>query len=820
MSTKAKTPQSRPQPSKKLLVVFWLLVMAPFIGITSLLLLAIRSDLPDTEALANPKTNLATEVYTSDEVVIGRYYRENRSDVGYGNLPPHLVEALVATEDARFWSHSGIDFIGLVRAAAYMGKRGGGSTISQQLAKQLFTEAYETRNFFERAFLQKPKEWIIATRLEKQYTKEEIITLYLNRYDFINQAVGIKSAATIYFNKPVDSLRIEEAAMLVGMLKNASLYNPMRWPDKVLKRREVVLKQMEVYGNLTTEQYDSLRSLPLGLDFQRISHDEGYAPYFREVLRLQLREILNEKNDDGSYIRAKADGTPYDLYGDGLKVYTTIDSRLQRHAEEGVKSHLANELQNEFWKDLKRRKKENYPFYNGIKKEDRERIMRYAVRSSDRYKKYTGELCPNCNRPGFYIGTIKREGKSYHHCQAEKGGCDHQWPALNENEIEARFNEPVEMRVFSHSGPVDTLLSPLDSIIYHKSFLHAGLVSIEPTSGHIKAWVGGIDYKFFQYDNVYQSRRQVGSTFKPFVYASALRQGMHPCTELPNQKVVIEMPAPQPPWSPDNSDFKYGEMVTMKYALANSMNTVTAKLIKDFGTDVVVRTAHDMGVVSDIPSVPSIALGVAELSLFEITAANATFVNRGYYIEPTFILRIEDKRGNVIYEPELNIRQGIDEVTAYKTLMMLKGVLDGAYNRELDKRTGTGMRLRMDLSSRAYDGISVPMAGKTGTTQGNTDGWFIGLTPDLVTGVWVGAQDPSIRFSTTDKGQGANTALPIYGFYMKGAYADQRIKLSQEDFTPPEGFDPRSFDCDAFEGTKNINFDPYFEEGSDDDLFN
>lgn len=819
MSKPTKKSSAPPKRHGKLLCFFWLIVLSPFLGLSVLLFMASRSNLPDTEALANPKTNLATEVYTSDEVVIGRYYRENRSDIRYENIPTHMVEALVSTEDARFWDHSGIDFIGLVRAAFYLGKRGGGSTITQQLAKQLFTEEYERISFLERALLQKPKEWIIATRLERQYTKEEIIVLYLNRYDFINQAVGVKSAAHIYFNKPVDSLKVEEAAMLVGMLKNASLYNPLRWPEKVEKRREVVLKQMVVYGNFTQEAYDSLRVLPLGLNYQRVSHDEGSAPYFREVLRMELRNILTEKHPDGSFVRAKADGSPYDLYGDGLKVYTTIDSRLQEYAEAGLKRHLATELQKDFWRDLRKRRDENYPFYNGIAKEDRERILHQAVKNSDRYKKYSGDLCPECNRPSFYISAIRRDGKDYFHCDAEKGGCDTEWLKLSDKEIEERFNTPVEMRVFSHAGSIDTTMSPIDSIRYHKSFLHASLVSVEPASGHIKAWVGGIDYKFFQFDNVYQSRRQVGSTFKPFVYASALRLGMHPCTELPNQKVVIDMPAGQPPWSPDNSDYKYGEMVTMKYALANSMNTVTAKLIKDYGTDIVVRTAHDMGIVSEIPSVPSIALGVAELSLFEITAANATFANKGYYIEPNFILRIEDKRGNVIYEPELNIRQGIDELTAYKTLSMLKGVVDGAYNKEIGKTTGTGMRLRMDLSSREYDGIRVPMAGKTGTTQSNTDGWFIGITPDLVTGVWVGAQDPAVRFSTTDKGQGANTALPIYGYYMKAVYADDKIEISQGDFEAPEGFDPASLDCGTFDGSKKFNFDSN-DSIDDDDLFN
>lgn len=805
---------------KKWKLVFWLLVVSPFAGIGVLLILASMSSLPDTEALANPKTNLATEVFTTDDKVIGRYYRENRSDIRFENLPPHLVDALVSTEDVRYWDHSGVDFKGLARAAFFLGKKGGGSTIPQQLAKLLFTREYETSNFLERALLQKPKEWIIATRLERQYTKEEIVALYLNRYDFLNQAVGIKSAAYIYFNKPVDSLSINESAMLVGMLKNSSYFNPLRRPEEVIKRREVVLSQMMRNDVITEQQYDSLRQLPLGLDYQRVSHDEGSAPYFREVLRQKLKDILETKNSDGSYAYAKADGSPFDLYSDGLKVYTTIDSRLQKYAEDAVERHLGGELQKDFWKDLKRRKDEKSPFYNGIANEDRDRIMKQAVRQSDRYQQLTGNLCPECHRPEYYIGTTKVEGRNFFFCDDEKGGCGHQWPELNEDEIGKVFETPVSMRVYSHQGTVDTIMSPIDSIKYHKSFLHAGLLSIEPSSGHVKAWVGGIDYKYFQFDNVYHSRRQVGSTFKPFVYATALRLGMHPCTELPNQKVVIEMPDGQPPWSPDNSDFKYGGMVTMKYALANSMNTVTAKLIKEYGTDVVVRTAQDMGITSKVPSVPSIALGVAELSLFEMVAANATLANKGVYIEPIIIVRIEDKNGNVIYEPELNIRQGIDEVTAYKTIELMKGVVDGAYNRETGKTSGTGVRLRMDLASREYDGIKTPMAGKTGTTQNNTDGWFMGLTPALVTGVWVGAQDPGVRFSSTDKGQGANTGLPIFGYYMKAAYADKSLAMPTTDFEAPEGFDPSSLDCRKYREDKSVNFGSEVEETvEDEELF-
>jgi penicillin-binding protein 1A len=811
-----KKKKQQPTP-KKYLVAFWLLVLAPFIGLGLLLVIASSSNLPDTEALANPKTNLATEVYTADSKVIGRYYRENRSDIKFENLPPHLVEALISTEDARYWDHSGVDFMGLVRAIAYMGKRGGGSTISQQLAKLLFTEEYENTTFLERALLQKPKEWIISTRLEKQYTKEEIIALYLNRYDFLNQAVGIKSAAFIYFNKPVDSLNVQESAMLVGMLKNSSLYNPLRREELVTKRREVVLNQMVNFGSLDEEAYDSLRMTSLGINFQRVSHDEGLAPYFREVLRSEMKKILAEENPDGSLKRAKKNGTAYDLYGDGLKVYTTLDSKLQEHAEWAVEEHLKENLQKDFFKDLRRRKDANYPFYNGIRETDRERIMRIAVKQSERYKKLTGALCPDCKRPAFYIIEQSFEGMDHFHCDETKGGCSHTWVKPNDDQIEEIFKTPTPMHVFSHYGTIDTILSPIDSIKYSKSILHAGLLSVDPRTGYVKAWVGGINYKYFQYDNVYQSRRQVGSTFKPFVYASAIRMGMHPCSELPNQKICIDMPEGQPPWCPDNSDFKYGEIVTLKYALANSMNTITAKLIKDMGTDVVVTTAHDMGIKSDIPSVPSIALGVAELSLFEMVGANATFVNKGVYIEPIFITRIEDKNGNTIYEPELNIRQGLDESTAYLTLQMMKGVVDGAYNKEKGKTSGTGVRLRMDLASRKYDNIKVPMAGKTGTTQNNTDGWFMGLTPELVTGVWVGAQDPAVRFSRTEDGQGANTALPIYGYYMNKVYSDPAISISKEDFKVPEGFERGELDCNSFNGAINgLNFETETEETLED----
>ena len=729
-------------------LLLWLVGLGPLLGLAGLVGLARMGDLPETEALANPKTDFATRVYSFDGKVLGRYYTENRSDARFETLPPHLVEALTSTEDARFYDHAGIDFIGLARAIAYMGKRGGGSTVTQQLAKLLFTDKYETTSFFERAVLQKPKEWIIATRLERHYTKEEIVALYLNRYDFINQAVGIESAANVYFNKPASELNVQESAMLVGMLKNSALYNPLRRPELVRDRRNVVLAQMVKYDHLEPEVADSLQALPLGLQFQRVSHDEGAAPYFRETLRAELKRMLAEKDEDDAYVLAKADGSAYDIYRDGLRVITTIDSRMQAYAESAVHRHLAGELQESFERDLRDRPKNVAPFFEDIEPEARKAIVDVAMRDSDRYKKGVGKLCPACNRPGYYIESIAMDdGRDGFKCGSEKGGCGHVWHAHTDKEMRDIFKRPVAMKIFSHKGAVDTVLSPLDSILHRKAILHAGLVSVEPATGHIKAWVGGIDYKHFQYDNVGQSRRQVGSTFKPFVYATALRLGAEPCDEFPNQKTCIDLPrgSDPPRWCPDNSDEDYGEMVTLEYALANSMNTVTAKLIKDYGTRRVIDLAHALGIESDIPNVPSIALGVAQLTLRELVSANASLVNQGVYVQPTFIARIEDRYGNAIYEPKQEIRQGLDDRTAYQVIQMMKGVVDGAWNEEKAKRMGTGIRLRYDSDARDYDGIRAPMAGKTGTTQNNTDGWFMGLTPDLVTGVWVGAQDPTVR---------------------------------------------------------------------------
>ncbi len=817
----AKSSKKKAQPSfTRQRVWTWLIGLGPLLGLAGLTVLASFGELPDTDTLANPKTDLATRVFTTDGKLIGRYYSENRADARYGELPSNLVDALISTEDARFTGHSGIDFIGLARAIAYMGKRGGGSTLTQQLAKQLFTEQYDRTSTLERAFLQKPKEWIIAARLERFYTKDEIVALYLNRYDFLNQAVGVKSAANIYFDKDVSELELHESAMLVGMLKNSSLFNPLRRPELVLNRRNVVFGQMQRYGRINEAEADSLRALPLGLNYQKVSHDEGLAPYFREALRAELKELFGAKDAQGDWLLAKADGAPYDLYRDGIQVHTTIDSRLQAAAETAVQRHLGEELQATLNRDLRSRSKSEWPFYEGIERTDRDLIINQAKKQSERYRIYAGKFCPECERPGFYIEKEDNaEGNPIWHCDEEKGGCSHTWHRPSAKEIEAKFKEPVEMRVFTHKGPRDTVLSPLDSILYHKSLLHAGLMSIEPQTGHVKAWVGGMDYRYFKYDNVSQSKRQVGSIFKPFVYATALRYGMERCTELPNQRICIELPGDQPDWCPDNSDFEYGEVVTLEYALANSMNTISAKLIKEFGPERVIQLARALGIESEIPAVPSIALGASQLTLKEITSANAALVNGGVYVKPTIITRIEDKYGNVIWTPEPELRQGLDERTAYTVVDMMKGVMDGAYNPKTGERKGTGIRLRMDIERRLYDNIKVPMAGKTGTTQGHSDGWFMGMTPELVTGVWVGAQDPAVRFSTIANGQGANTALPIYGFYMNAAYADEGLGLSQADFVRPEGMGLDSLDCRQLMELNQATFGGSGAGFDDDDLF-
>ncbi|HRT52648.1 MAG TPA: transglycosylase domain-containing protein, partial [Flavobacteriales bacterium] len=659
-----------------------------------------------------------------------------------------------------------------LRALVFLGKKGGASTITQQLAKMLFHEP--ARGFFSRV-RQKSQEWLISAKLEREYTKDEIIAMYLNRFDWINQAVGINSAARIYFNTTPDSLAVHQAALLVGMCKNPALFNPLRRPDTTLTRRNVVLYQMEKNGFITGAQRDSLKALPLSLDFQRVDHTEGPAPYLREVLREELKSLLAAKDPKTGALRiAKADGTPYDIYTDGLRIYTTIDPRMQRYAEFAVREHLGTELQPQFFKDIKDKK--NRPFDFRVTKEEVASIMDAAMKRSDRYKTYTGKLCANCQRPAAYITTTVTDCKKYYHCDPAKGGCDTKWPVRSEKEIVAAFDQKEKMRVFSWKGEIDTLFSPNDSIRYYKSFLLSGLLSLDPATGFVKAWVGGPDFKHFQYDHVQQAHRQVGSTFKPFIYATAIREGMDPCLRVPNQKTCFDMPEGQPDWCPENSDAKYGGVLTLKRALANSVNTVTAYLMKQYSPQAVTVLARHMGVKSKLDPVPSLCLGVADLSLLEMTSAFATFANEGVHIEPIVFTRIEDKNGNTIYDATPVTTEALDPRTSFIMLDMLKGVADH----------GTAMRLRMGWGNRAkYGNIKYPTACKTGTTQNNSDGWFIGITPDLVTGVWTGAEDRSVRFSRTDLGQGANMALPIYGYFMNKVYADPSITISTGDFVRP-----------------------------------
>ena len=804
----SEQPQSKKR-FKKFIFFFWLSVLGPGIGITVIMFLAANDylgALPTFEELESPNSNLATEIYSSDGKILGKYFKENRTNIIYNDLSPHLVNALVATEDERFYSHSGVDFKGLVRAVLYVGTKGGASTVTQQLSKMLFTT--RPAHKLER-IKQKIKEWVIAGRLERQYTKNEIIAMYFNKLDFVNNAVGIKSASYVYFGVNPNMLQIEQAALLVGMAKNPSLFNPIRRPDTTLHRRNVVLYQMRKNDFISTMEYDSLTQIPLGLKYNVVDHKEGLAPYFREILRSQVKDIFSEKNSLGNYKYHKPGEPqePYNIYKDGLKIYTTIDSRLQRYAEKAVTTHLKTELQNDLFRDLKKRSKKKYPFDWRVSEEQVASILNRAMKQTQRYRILTGKECANCGRRGKYITkSAKKNGDEIFVCSAED--CLYEKHVMPEDSIDIMFNTPDTMKVFSWDGERDTVMTPMDSIRYYKSFLQAGLMSMDPHTGFIKAWVGGINYHHFKYDHVKQGKRQVGSTFKPFVYSLAIQNGLSPCYEVPNVPVIFQKEkwGMEDDWSPKNSDELYGCNVSLKYGLANSMNTVTAWVLSQYGSDApqnVIRLARKMGITSYLPPVPSICLGVADLSLYEMVGANSTFVNKGVWTEPIFITRIEDKNGNVIQDFIPETREAMSEETAYVMLNLMKGVVDGVYSQCMgdkmkanrDKngrgsvmyRPGTGMRIRgRKTEQRPYVGIKYPMAGKTGTTQNNSDGWFMGLTPDLVTGVWVGAEDRGVRFSRTTLGQGANTALPIYGYYMNDVYEDEDILISKKDFEKPK----------------------------------
>jgi penicillin-binding protein 1A len=731
---------------------FWLLFICGISLIPVIFLLAsfgAFGSMPDHTALENPRTNLATEVISSDGVTLGKfYYEDNRTPVSFKELPKHLVDALIATEDIRYFDHAGIDARGTLRALFKFGQGGGASTISQQLAKQLF-HGEGSRNTFGR-ITQKIKEWVIATRLEKQYTKEEIIAQYFNIYDFGNNADGIRSAARIYFGKEPSALNLKESAMLVGMFKNSSLYNPRpeRNPVGTKNRRNVVLSQMEKYGFITQTVKDSLQQTPLDLNYTPESHREGIATYFRAYLKTFLKDWINKSEN------VKPNGKKYNIYKDGLKIYTTIDSRMQFLAEQSVTEHM-KALQAEFFVQNTPRRNPTAPFLD-LEDEEIERLLKLGMKRSERWRKMRYDL----KKPV--------------------------------REIIASFDKPTKMRIFSWTAPnneIDTILTPMDSMRYYKFFLRAGMMSMEPQTGFVKAWVGGFNYKHFQYDMVKQGKRQVGSTFKPFVYAAAIDQlQLSPCDTFPKAQITI--PAfkygNMKPWAPKNSSKNYAGFETLKSALANSRNTITARLMNEIGPQPVIDLAKNLGVEQRIPAVPSIALGTPDLSVYEMVAAYSTFANKGVYTNPVMVTHIEDKNGTLLYQFSPQTKDVLSEEVAYVAVNLMEGVT----------KFGSGQRLRHDFAKdqAVYKEIVTgypyqfdnPIAGKTGTTQNHSDGWFMGMVPNLVTGVWVGGEDRATHFKSITYGQGASMALPIWANFMKRCYAIEDLEISKEEFEKPE----------------------------------
>lgn len=719
-------------------------------------------EMPSFDELENPQSLLASEVISRDQVVLGRYFRENRSFVVYEQLPQELVQALIATEDVRFYSHSGIDLRGLFRVVKGLltgnSSTGGGSTISQQLAKMLFP-----RQDFENKIqlvMRKFKEWVIAVKLERSYTKEEIITMYLNKYDFLNLAVGVKSAARIYFNTQPDSLQIHQSAMLVGMAKNSALFNPIRRPELTKDRRNVVLFQMKKYGYISQQQYDSISALPLGLDFQKEDFKSGLAPYFREYLRITMGANKPERSRYASWQQVrfredsvewetnplfgwckknfKPDGTNYDLYEDGLKIYTTIDSRMQEYAEQALQDHLRLELQPAFNRHLKRLKRP--PFSGDLSETDVSSLLDLSIRQSERYR------------------VLRLRG-------------------LSSGQIKQNFSEPAEMTIFTWEGEKDTIMTPIDSIRHYLGYFRSSFMAMDLETGQVRAYVGGPNYKHFMYDMVKGGKRQVGSTVKPFLYTLAMQNGLTPCTKVPNVKQQFILPDGTV-WEAKNSSSSDmdGKMVTLKWGLANSVNQISAWVMKQFNPQSVTEVMEKMGVYSKIDPVPSMFLGTSDITLYEMVGAYATFANKGVYTQPIFVTKIEDKHGNVIatFRPERH--DAIDERTAYLMINLLRGVIDN----------GTGTRLRWH---QVYGRIEGPIAGKTGTTQNHSDGWFMGVTPQLAAGVWTGADLRSIHFDDISTGQGANLALPIWGRFMKKVYADKTLEYKPDhEFEKPMNF--------------------------------
>ena len=744
---------------------FWILFLTGVLSVILVFLLAswgAFGEMPTFERLENPKTNLATEIISSDGATLGKFYLDdNRTPVDYKELPQNLVDALVATEDARYYDHSGIDGIGFLRAVAFLGQRGGASTISQQLARQLFV-GVRSKNLFQ-AVTQKIKEWVIATRLERSYTKQEIIAMYMNIYDFGYNADGIRSASRIYFGKEPNKLKIEESAVLVGMLKNSSLYNPIRREKLVLDRRNTVLAQMEKYDYITEEEKDSLQKTKMDINFSPESHREGLATYFRMYLQGYLNDWI-KKNPKP--VSAEGERDTWNIYLDGLKVYTTIDSRMQKNAEEAVTEHMKR-LQAEFFHQNTPDRNPTAPFLD-LEKDEIDRIMERAIKNSDRWRK------------------MKAADKT-------------------EEEIRASFKVKTEMTVFdwkSETQEKDTVMSPLDSIRYYKTFLRSAMMSMEPQTGHVKAWVGGLNYKHFQYDNVIQGSRQAGSTFKPFVYAAAIDQlRMSPCDQLPDSQYCIEAGKhgnPEP-WCPKNSDGRYsGNMLTLKHALANSVNTVTAQLIDKVGPKPVVSIVKNIGLTREILEVPAIALGTPEFNVYEMVGAYGTFANQGVYVKPVMVTRIEDKNGTVLFEYVPETKDVLSKEVAYTMINLLEGVTEGGSGTRLRHSFAKNQDVYKEIITGYPYGFTNPIAGKTGTTQNQSDGWFMGMVPNLVTGVWVGGEERATHFKTIYYGQGASMALPIWALYMQKNYADPELGVSKEEFVAPQNMSI-NLDCSKME---------------------
>jgi penicillin-binding protein 1A len=697
-------------------------------------------EIPSFEMLENPNSIQVSEVISDDGEVIGYIGIENRSDITYDHLSPNLIHALIATEDARFYHHSGIDLrsLGRVFFKTFLGRKessGGGSTVTQQLAKNLFKMRDLNRG--HGLVATKFSEWVTAVKLEHTYSKQEILTMYFNTVDFGSNAFGIKTAAKTFFGKIPDSLDVDEAAILVGLLKAPTTYSPVLHPDRCKERRDVVLSQMNRYGYLSDEDFEKYKAKPIDMShYTPQSHNEGLAPYLREYVRNYMKDWCRHHR--------KSNGEYYDVHRDGLRIYTSIDSRMQRYAEEAVKEHFSKEIQPAFERELKNRKGD--PFCN-LSKDQENRFLDMAMRNSDRYR------------------SLKSEG-------------------LDESEIRADFDKKVKMKVFSWNGAKDTVMTPRDSLLYCKKFLNAGLMSVEPGTGYVRAYVGGINYRFFKYDNV-RTHRQVGSTFKPFVYTMALQDlGMYPCTEVPNSEVCFQV-YNQPDWCPKNSSHqREGQMVTLKWALANSINWVSAYLMKQGSPEQVISIARKMGVTSPIDPVPAICVGTPEITVYEMAAAMATFANKGEYVEPIIVTRIEDNKGRVLESFTPSRNEALSEVTAYMMIELMKGVV----------HSGTGARLNYKYHLNQY---STAIAGKTGTTQNNSDCWFVGITPKLATAIWTGGELRSIHFRNMTYGQGAAQALPIFGHYMEKIYNDPKIKFYRGDFERPSV--PIEMDCSKFQ---------------------